>query len=214
MQTFLPLPGFAESANVLDDARLGKQRLECKQILCALLANQPARKAAGRKYGKFYPNHPAVLMWRGYEAMLAQYAICVTLEWRSRGKKDTTLPWFGRVFRYLADRHGMVVPQWLDYCERTGLCSSHRAALLRKGMEDTTFAQWVAAGRPRSHEFPAKKSLWNWDTYDRYWFLYGQPPIEETHYGQFGWPELPAIPDEKGSLPYVWPEHKGNQGDD
>lgn len=33
MQTFLPYPDFAESAKVLDNGRLGKQRLEAKQIL-------------------------------------------------------------------------------------------------------------------------------------------------------------------------------------
>lgn len=25
------------------------------------------------------------------------------------------------------------------------------------------------------------------------------------HYGQFGWTESPAVPNERGSLPYVWP---------
>ena len=25
------------------------------------------------------------------------------------------------------------------------------------------------------------------------------------HYSSFGWSELPAIPDSKGSLPYIWP---------
>ncbi|MFN7881952.1 MAG: pyrimidine dimer DNA glycosylase/endonuclease V, partial [bacterium] len=33
MQTFLPSPSFAESARILDNKRLGKQRVECKQIL-------------------------------------------------------------------------------------------------------------------------------------------------------------------------------------
>ena len=32
MQTFLPSPRFAESARCLDSARLGKQRVEAKQI--------------------------------------------------------------------------------------------------------------------------------------------------------------------------------------
>lgn len=25
------------------------------------------------------------------------------------------------------------------------------------------------------------------------------------HYSQFGWSELPAVPDSEGSLPYIWP---------
>lgn len=31
--------------------------------------------------------------------------------------------------------------------------------------------------------------------------LYKDP----VHYGQFGWTEKPAVPNSKGSLPYVWP---------
>ncbi|WP_407659745.1 pyrimidine dimer DNA glycosylase/endonuclease V, partial [Kineococcus indalonis] len=35
MQTFLPYPGFARSAAVLDAPRLGKQRVETLQVLRA-----------------------------------------------------------------------------------------------------------------------------------------------------------------------------------
>lgn len=54
MQTFLPYPSFRESAKCLDNKRLGKQRVECIQIIKAI--NNP-------KYG--WQNHPAVKMWRG-----------------------------------------------------------------------------------------------------------------------------------------------------
>lgn len=36
MQTFVPFPDFARSAAVLDDKRLGKQRVEVLQIVRAL----------------------------------------------------------------------------------------------------------------------------------------------------------------------------------
>ena len=36
MQTFLPVPDFAESARLLDPARLGKQRVETLQVLRAI----------------------------------------------------------------------------------------------------------------------------------------------------------------------------------
>lgn len=49
MQTFLPFPSFIESARVLDNKRLCKQRVECLQILKAL--HDPS-------YG--WQNHPAV----------------------------------------------------------------------------------------------------------------------------------------------------------
>ncbi len=54
MQTFLPYPDFAESARVLDNKRLGKQRVEVLQILNVL--TDSTRKG--------WRNHPAVAMWR------------------------------------------------------------------------------------------------------------------------------------------------------
>ena len=36
MQTFLPVADFTESARLLDNPRLGKQRVECLQVLRAL----------------------------------------------------------------------------------------------------------------------------------------------------------------------------------
>jgi hypothetical protein len=50
MQTFLPVANFKESAKILDYRRLGKQRVEARQILNALQgkskgwANHPATK--------------------------------------------------------------------------------------------------------------------------------------------------------------------------
>ena len=48
MQTFLPYSSFTQSAQALDYRRLGKQRVEAKQLILAL--TQP-------KYG--WKNHPA-----------------------------------------------------------------------------------------------------------------------------------------------------------
>jgi predicted RNase H-like HicB family nuclease len=59
MQTFLPYLDFAECARVLDDRRLGKQRVEVLQI---------ARAITVPGYG--WRHHPAVRMWRGYEEAL------------------------------------------------------------------------------------------------------------------------------------------------
>jgi hypothetical protein len=38
-----------------------------------------------RRYGE---NHPACLMWRGYEAALATYNLYIISEWKHRGYKD------------------------------------------------------------------------------------------------------------------------------
>ena len=75
MQTFLPYPDFIKSASVLDYRRLGKQRVEARQILRIILGNT---KGA-------WSNHPAVNMWRGHELTLAYYGDCMIQEWIRRG---------------------------------------------------------------------------------------------------------------------------------
>lgn len=115
MQTFLPYGTFLASAICLDYRRLGKQRVECKQIYSAL--TDPA-------YG--WQNHPAVTMWRGYEAALARYGVYICKEWRKRGYSDTLLPWFED--RSLA---GATIdyPKWLG---TLAFHHSHQSNLLRK----------------------------------------------------------------------------------
>jgi len=78
MQTFLPHPDFARSAAVLDDRRLGKQRVETVQVLRAL-----TRLTYGWK------RHPAVRMWAGFPEGVAAYGLVVCAEWVRRGWADT-----------------------------------------------------------------------------------------------------------------------------
>ena len=113
MQTFLPSPRFAESARCLDSARLGKQRVEAKQILLAL--RDPS-------YG--WQNHPAVKMWRGYAPALAWYGATVCKEWRQRGYADSLLEFFE-----LSDMPGEAEVPWLG---TEAFHASHRSNLLRK----------------------------------------------------------------------------------
>lgn len=115
MNTFLPYPSFRDSARVLDRARLGKQRIECKQILRALI---------GETHG--WTNHPATKMWRGHERALCDYAIAICEEWIGRGYKDAQLEWFKQARRYLR-RTGD--PPWLGSQE---FHASHRSNLIRK----------------------------------------------------------------------------------
>lgn len=79
MQTFLPYADFSASAAVLDNARLGKQRVETLQILRALELPD---------YG--WRNHPAVRMWRGRTAALVVYGLVCVQEWCGRGFDDST----------------------------------------------------------------------------------------------------------------------------
>lgn len=116
MQTFLPYPNFRESVECLDNKRLGKQRVECLQILNAL---------TGKSKG--WVNHPATRMWRGYEDALCVYMNFCIDEWKSRGFKNT--------MEYaLCDKpHGQrFMPPWLG---SEDFHASHRSNLLRKDPE-------------------------------------------------------------------------------
>ena len=63
-----------ENARLLDNSRLGKQRLETKQIINTLEGNSEA-----------WSNHPATLSWRGYVPALKIYYNFIVREWISRG---------------------------------------------------------------------------------------------------------------------------------
>lgn len=115
MQTFLPYPDFARSAAALDYRRLGKQRVEAKQIYLAL--TQPG-------YG--WKSHPAVKMWTNYEMALLLYGSLICREWKKRGYKDSLLPWFeergaGQIVEF---------PHWLFWNDK--FCLSHQSNLVRK----------------------------------------------------------------------------------
>jgi hypothetical protein len=123
MQTFLPYPNIWASARCLDNKRLGKQRVECKQILIALGIDVGEHRGNPESRWR---NHPAVRMWRGYEAHLAEYGWIVCKAWRMRGFADTLLDQFHAAALLLP--YGPS-PNWLGYDR---LHASHRSNLLRK----------------------------------------------------------------------------------
>lgn len=124
MQTFLPSPDFARTAEILDDRRLGKQRVEVLQILNAM-----HRTRGG------WVNHPATRMWRGYESALVAYGLAVIDVWTRKGGADTVRE------KILSHLHGEPVrtqrelaalgmlPPWLG---RVDLHRAYRSALVRK----------------------------------------------------------------------------------
>ena len=119
MQTFLPTPNYAESARILDYRRLGKQRVECKQILIAMT-----------KFSGGWVNHPATKMWRGYEIELARYGFAMCKEWVLRGYKDNLAVFFtGVAADYMSDGRNDRPPPWLGDDQ---IHASHRSNLLRK----------------------------------------------------------------------------------
>jgi hypothetical protein len=139
MITFLPYANFAQTARCLDWQRLGKQRVEARQVLFAI--TQPddrLRKAGFSKRGKplisynddtakpEWRRHPAALMWRGYASALAQYGDFIIMEWVYRGyNNNMSLSGF-------LDVESIDYPPWLG---DEKLHNSHKAALLFKNPE-------------------------------------------------------------------------------
>lgn len=129
MQTFLPYDDFALCAKVLDNKRLNKQIVECDQIFKSLTVSE---------YG--WKNHPAVLMWLGYEDALLVYTTAMFYEWCERSGKEQHKSFTNiclregdRVNRLLDNHNGWYSePKWLGD-ER--LHQSHRRNLTRKDPE-------------------------------------------------------------------------------
>src|SRR4051812_15797522 len=127
MQTFTPYSDFEASARVLDSKRLGKQRVEVIQIVRALTVP-----------GYAWSQHPAVLMWKGYEEALGRYGLTMCEVWTELGFRDTcaativsdlaaagVTPIRSYAELALAD----ALPEWLT---DDGVPLSHRSALVRK----------------------------------------------------------------------------------
>ena len=130
MQTFLPYPDFGRSAAVLDDRRLGKQRVEALQVVRAL---------TWESYG--WKRHPAVRMWEGHVEALGRYGYTICAEWLRRGYADTCavsiaadLSTAGVATVRTEDELAAdgAMPEWLGDKRFHG---SHRAALVRKDPE-------------------------------------------------------------------------------
>lgn len=132
MQTFLPYKSFESSARVLDQQRLGKQRVETMQIMTALVR------------GGGWANHPVTKMWRGYEYALMSYQQAICDEWTRRGHRDSCLEKTREIFMELPpERRLPRVPPWLG---KKKFHSLHRANLLRKS--PTHYGQYKWPEKP------------------------------------------------------------------
>jgi hypothetical protein len=124
MQTFMPFADFGMSASVLDNKRLGKQLLENKQIMTALMT------------GRGWVNHPVTLMWRKYEWALCQYHEAMYREWTmARGFKSHAQTYddlFDIYENHKTWTESKVWPYWLG---DPTFHDSHKSTLLRKNPE-------------------------------------------------------------------------------
>jgi hypothetical protein len=123
VQTFLPYPSFAASAAVLDDRRLGKQRVETLQLL-------RAQTVPG--YG--WRHHPAAKMWTGHLPALVAYGLAMTDAWTAAGRADTVRP---QLLAFAPEAEGIAqedldLPPWLG---DEAFHLSHRSNLVRKDPE-------------------------------------------------------------------------------
>lgn len=140
---FLPYPDFSRSAKALDYKRLGKQRLECKQMLRAL---------SGMTKG--WRTHTATVMWRGYTDALAHYGLAVCVEWRSRGYVENLWP---DIYCFLSS--GLDAPYKLPpWFGSYRVHSSHRARLLCKDAGYYRKLGWT--------ELPSESYYWPHSQYD------------------------------------------------
>lgn len=127
VQTFLPYADFEQSARVLDPRRLGKQRVECLQVLRGLTVE-----------GYGWRHHPAVKMWRGFEEALGRYSFACCEVWVEGGFADTCASTISselasvgiaRVRSQEELAAAGALPGWLG---EESFHRSHRSALVRK----------------------------------------------------------------------------------
>jgi hypothetical protein len=116
MQVFLPYPEFRKSLACLDYKRLGKQRVECLQILIALTHN------------KGWVHHPAVKMFKGYSQALVSYGLTCCELWRNSGHLDTC---YDKILAFQT-KDPIKMPFWLG---DPAFHDSHKSNLLRKHPE-------------------------------------------------------------------------------
>jgi len=128
MQTFVPYTDNKRSAKTLDLQRLGKQIMECGQILRALTVPS---------YG--WKNHPATRMWSGYEPQLFRYAMDMSTEWYDRrgkrhGATDRIIDEFcgppSTIRNITSNGDGPLPEWWGSYIHVT-----HQSNLVRKDPE-------------------------------------------------------------------------------
>lgn len=118
MQTFLPYPDFVYSASCLDTKRLGKQRVECSQLIAAL---------EGKTEG--WRNHPACKMWEGHIPSLKRYMNACVDEWVRRGYKNSYELWTPH--NTTSSIAMFNDPYWVGNKE---FHAAHRSNLLRKDL--------------------------------------------------------------------------------
>lgn len=119
MQTFVPEETYEDCAKVLDRQRLGKQRVECLQIMNVI---------TGQSTSKGWQKHPACNMWRHNPVALLSYTRAICEEWTRRGYNDTCMIKTAEALGVAVIPERVYPDWWGDY----RVHASHRSSLLRK----------------------------------------------------------------------------------
>lgn len=127
MQTFIPYPDVIESLRVLDKRRLGKQRVEAKQLIDTILD----RPMPNGKQRHGWRNHPAAVMWRNYLPALIYYYNSSLVVFEERGGKNDKLQPEDHIV--IDELRQADLPWWWG---NEQVHSSHRSRLLFKGQLD------------------------------------------------------------------------------
>jgi hypothetical protein len=125
MQTFLPQSDYSVAAAILDSKRLNKQILECYQILNVLSGKSPTGG---------WRNHPAVLMWKGFERGLWSYVQAMITEAKSRGiKTENNEANLNNLKDMCWNDWGNTIPDYFqDENKLLRIVTTHRANLFKK----------------------------------------------------------------------------------
>jgi hypothetical protein len=200
MQVFLPSPDYYESLFLLDKKRLGKQRVEAKQLIDTILD----RPMANGKPRKGWYNHPAAVMYRQYIDSLIHYynmSLAAFVLTGGVNKKLEHEP-------YVRDTYNHSLPWWLGVKE---IHASHRGRLKFKGKLDVLSDRikkftgvrgpnkWLKENKlPDLNYFTPK----DYQKCTAYLNLLKAPESQlVNYYDQFNWLE----PD---YLEYIWPGEK------
>lgn len=123
MQTFIPYTNIKKSAKVLDNKRLGKQRVEAIQIARCLLG-----------YTEGWCHHTVTKMWKYHESFLINiYLKTIMSEWENRGMKNDKCKIHYEYLSKVLQSYKPIKPWWMNdrrYFLR--FCRRHKSNLIRK----------------------------------------------------------------------------------
>lgn len=131
IQTWLPLPSFADSVSVLSDEHLDIQRVHVLELLEYFHEPEVSQLPFFYEGHELNPQSPIVLMWVGYELQLAEYGLQACEEQALRKDKDD--PFFAKINKHmewaLNDDSVLSKPNWFGNVD---FHLSHQAELLRE----------------------------------------------------------------------------------